>query len=248
MAKVDFVMVSKADDFKLDRDFTEKYESEHENVSFNYISDNRDSLGTVYNAFIRMHRTAKDVDFLVLQHSDVSMDIDKLISHLEEVGGKYDVIGLCGASKISVSKTPMNWWCMSNPYPDHKWGSVIHGEMNNERSFFSFHHPDVRDREVACIDGLCIILTRNMIENTDILFDEQFAFNLYDTDISFQTLLNYKKRLGVLIEPSLCHYSVGKGILKDDFLDTEIAFRKKWNFELTDRLREYQKKKKDKAE
>lgn len=36
-------------------------------------------------------------------------------------------------------------------------------------------------------------------------------------------------QIGVLIEKSLHHYSVGKSILTDKFLQSEIKLRCKWN-------------------
>ena len=51
-------------------------------------------------------------------------------------------------------------------------------------------------------------------------------------NISFQAILKYDLKLGVLVEESLQHYSVGKSILTQDFLKHEIDFRKKWNLDI----------------
>ena len=56
-------------------------------------------------------------------------------------------------------------------------------------------------------------------------------FDCYDTDISLQTVLKYKFKLGVIVEESLKHYSVGKSIMTDDFLMHEIDLRKKWQLD-----------------
>lgn len=39
-------------------------------------------------------------------------------------------------------------------------------------------------------------------------------------------------RLGVIVEKSLQHYSVGKSILSNDFLKHELDFRKKWGLDI----------------
>lgn len=44
--------------------------------------------------------------------------------------------------------------------------------------------------------------------------------------------MKYKLKLGVIVEQSLQHYSVGKSILTKDFLTHELDFRKKWNLEI----------------
>ena len=85
------------------------------------------------------------------------------------------------------------------------------------------------DAEVSCIDGLCIIFTKNALDSK-IEFDENLgAFDFYDTDLSMQAVVNYKLKLGVMVQKDLCHYSVGRSILTQSFLDTEEKFRAKWN-------------------
>ncbi len=228
MKKFEFVFVSKDNNFKIDRDTTKAFQKMHENVCFKYIPDNKHSLADVYNVFIKHHRAEKDADFLVLMHADVNLNLDDFISHLEKVEGKYDVIGLCGCTKISVAQQPLNWYTGSRPYPESRWGCVTHGEIGNHISFFSSHSPDITDHEVACIDGLCIVLTRNAIENSDILFDYTFAFSHYDTDISFECVMKKNLKLGVIVQKDLQHWSIGRSILTPGFLESEKKFRDKW--------------------
>lgn len=143
---------------------------------------------------------------------------------------KYDVIGLCGCSKIQISQTPLNWFCGSRPYPESRWGCVAHGELQGVTSFFNLHTPETLDHEVACIDGLCIILTKKAID-TGLRFDENLGmFDCYDTDLSFQAIMTYGLKLGVVVRKDLQHYSVGKSILGRSFLETELKLRQKWNF------------------
>ena len=200
------------------------------NVCLNKIPNNTEKLTTIYNRIIEKHKD-DNTDFLILMHADVYINVNSLIAHIERCKEQYDVMGLCGCSKMSVSQSPLNWWTGSNPFPEHKWGCVTHGELGNQTSFFNKHLPHVKDHAVSCIDGLCIILSKKAIQ-TGMRFDENFAFDFYDTDLSFQCIMKYKMKLGVLVEESLNHYSVGKSILTKDFLKHEIYFRKKWNLKI----------------
>lgn len=226
MSKFKFVVVSKDENFKMPLDKFGQYSSHVAK-----LSNNKESLAKVYNAYLdnlTVQYAEHDMpEFVVFMHADVEVDIDKLLAHVEECKDKYDIMGLCGTSIMNVSQSPLNWWTASNPTPEAKWGCVTHGELGNQKSFFSSHHPEVRDHEAACIDGLCIIFGPKAIAS-GIKFDEQFLFDGYDTDISLQAVLNYKLKLGVLVEESLKHYSVGRSILTDDFLMHEIDLRKKW--------------------
>ena len=228
MNKFEFVFVSKDDNFKITHEQSEKFELEHNNVTFNYVANNTLSLADVYNTFIQKHRVNKDIDYLIFMHADVSLNLNELISHIENVNGKYDIIGLCGCSKISVGQSPLNWFTGSRPFPEHRWGCVTHGELGNQKTYFSHHSLDITDHEVACIDGLCFILTKNAIENSDILFDTQFSFSHYDTDFSFECVMKKHLKLGVIVRKDLQHWSVGRSILAPEFLESEKLFRAKW--------------------
>lgn len=227
--KVKFVIVSKDAGFKMLRD---KFNTTVEDVEIDveYVADNSEALAVVYNKRLDEERAARLNDCLVFMHGDVSFNIDAFISHLKEVAPKYGLIGLCGTSIFNISQSPLNWWTSSNPTPYSKWGCVTHGELGDQTSFFSSHSPNVMDAEVACIDGLCIIFTKQALE-TDMRFDESLGkFDFYDSDISCQALMKYKLKLGVMVQKDLCHYSVGRSILTPQFLDSEALFRKKWNF------------------
>lgn len=230
MSKFEFVIVAKDDNFKLARKFTTEFEKTNKNVTFNYVANNSRSLADVYNTFIQKHRADKDIDYLIFMHADVSLDLNRLITHIENVNGKYDVIGLCGCSKISVGQSPLNWYTGSSKFPEYRWGCVTHGELGNKESYFSSHSPNINDHEVSCIDGLCFILTKNAIEHSDILFDTRFSFSHYDTDFSFECIMKKHLKLGVIVRKDLQHWSVGKSILTQKFLESEKLFREKWKF------------------
>lgn len=229
--KCKFIIVSKDNVFKMgDERFKLDDPSNKYDIRVDFIADNKDPLPKVYNNALKKVREEKDVDYLVFLHSDVSFNVSSFLSHLEEVGPKYDLIGLCGTSTLNVSQSPLNWWNGSNLTPFEKWGCVTHGELGDQTSYFSNHSPNVQDTEVACIDGLCIIFARKALDS-DMLFDEDLGkFDFYDTDISCQAMMKYGLKIGVMVQHDLCHYSVGRSILTNDFLATEVKFRKKWNF------------------
>ena len=241
MSKVSFIIVSKDGKFALDDSMIHSVMLNHGanadgpgDVQFIKFAYNKLPLTQIYNQQLEHYRTNphdNKIDFLVFMHADVKLDVESFLSHLDECKDKYDVIGLCGCSKISVSQSPLNWFCGSRPYPNDRWGCVTHGELGNQTSFFSSHSPSVRDHEVACIDGLCIVFGKKALQS-DMTFDETFQFDQYDTDISFQSVMQKNLRLGVIVEKSLQHYSVGRSILSKDFLKHELDFRKKWNLEI----------------
>ena len=229
MMNIKFAIVSKDTSFKM---LKEKFDLANDiaSIDVEYISNNIDGLPKVYNRVLAEERSIKKHDYLVFMHADVSFNTRSFIEHLKDVGSKYAVIGLCGTSTFNVSQSPLNWWTGSNPTPYEKWGCVTHGELGDQTSYFSEHSQNVMDREVACIDGLCIIFTRQALD-TDMQFDESLGeFDFYDSDISCQTLMKYKLKLGVMVQKDLCHYSVGRSILTPSFLDNEAKFRAKWNF------------------
>jgi len=121
------------------------------------------------------------------------------------------VFGLCGTEVANVSQSPLNWYTSSNPTPGKRWGCVTHGELGNTTSFFSGDRESVTDHEVALIDGLCIVFGKKALES-EMTFDETFMFDQYDTDCSLQALMKYGLKIGVIVEQSLQHYSVGRSI------------------------------------
>ena len=57
-------------------------------------------------------------------------------------------------------------------------------------------------------------------------FDEQFQWDFYDIDICLNA---YKKGMKVGVEPIiLTHGSIGKGLLKPEFLESQRKFLDKW--------------------
>jgi hypothetical protein len=225
-----FSIVSKDDKFSISNEDIDSFLSKHPDSVVDMKGNNSENITVVNNRMVE--RALKEgFDFIVMMHSDVTIDLDKLVGHIEECSSKYDVMGLCGCEKISVSECPLNWFCGSRNFPQGRWGCVSHGELGNSVSFFSGDRRDITDHEVACIDGLCIVLSRKAMES-GLRFDEKMKFNCYDTQISFDAILKFKLKVGVLVEEELKHFSVGKSILGEKFLDDEIFLRKRFGFEI----------------
>lgn len=223
--KFKFAFVSKDGSFRMPEDYVAK---SGEDVSTVYVANNSRKLAEVYNGILDGD---KDSDFVLLSHSDVQFDAAGVMSHIESVAGKYDLIGMCGCARFSVGQSPLNWYCGSAPYPGDRWGCVTHGELGGQTTFFSSHHPGETDHEVACLDGLCLAFSRKAVD-AGLRFDESLPpFDFYDTDISMQAVLKYGMKLGVIVRKELQHWSVGKSILKPEFQVGEDAFRAKWGFQ-----------------
>ena len=226
--KFKFVFVSKDSEFRMPREKMDALDR----ASALYFPNNAEPLSKVYN---RALDEDEDSDFILLVHGDVSFDPAGVMDQLESVSGKYDLLGMCGCAKISVGQSPLNWFCGSIPFPGDRWGCVTHGELGGQVAFFSSHHPDVADHEVACVDGLCIIFSRKAAD-AGLRFDESLSpFDFYDTDISMQAVLKYKMKVGVIVRKELQHWSVGRSILTPEFLKNEEAFRAKWGFQRANR-------------
>ena len=165
----------------------------------------------------------------MLSHADVKFNPVSFISHLIWIDGKYEMIGLAGTKNLNASSSPLNWFVGSNQFPYSRYGDVTMTDKNGSevRCFYNQHQPDVKDTEVACIDGLCIILSKKLIEK-GFRFDTGISdFDFYDTGASFKCLFEMKGKIGVMIEP-VFHESEGLGILKPEFLEDENKFSERW--------------------
>lgn len=240
-------IVSKNEDFSISEEARTKFEEKFPGSLVSLTPNNSVNITLVNNLMIDK-AALEGFDFLVMMHSDVDLNLINLANHIIECKDKYDVMGLCGCEKISISECPLNWFCGSRKFPEHRWGCVCHGELGNQVSFFSGDRFQITDHRVSCIDGLCIIFTRNAI-NSGLRFDEKLRFNCYDTQISLDAVMNYKLRLGCIVEKNLKHFSVGRSILGTEFLEDELVLRNRFGFEIPkgSRLENYLESKKNKV-
>lgn len=198
------------------------------NLKLYSFKNNRLGLSEHYNSLLAQERKLpieERAEAFILIHGDVQFDSYSIIKRYLEIKDKYDLIGLAGAKKIKVSQSPLTWFTASKDYPDERYGIVKHDNFGE--SFFNGEsHPDVKDTRVAAVDGLCMILGSNII-NSDITFDEQFKYDFYDLDFCMNCNMNYKFKIGVMVEP-VYHKSVGMSVLSIPFLEVEKVFKAKW--------------------
>lgn len=168
MSKFLIVIVSKDSKFSIDEAAIHNfYDTWPEFVGFvdiHKISNNMMPLPELYNSILDDEKH-KSYDFIIFMHADVTLMIADLLEHIEECKDKYDVMGLCGCSKLTLKATPLNWFSGSIPYPTDRWGCVIHGEVGDKMTFFSSHSPETTDHPASCIDGLCIVMSRKAIDS-----------------------------------------------------------------------------------
>ena len=240
MAKFHFNFISKDSSFKLTPNDLKTYAALHPEhyITADFIESNVQPLGKIYNSLFDKYKNMpkeQQWDFLVLMHADVFLDVAHFINHIIECQEKYDVFGLCGTEVLNISNSPLNWFTGSAQTPNKRWGCVTHGELGNQTSFFSQDRRETTDHSVGCIDGLCMVFNQKAIES-GIQFNEQLRFNCYDTQISLDALMNKKLQLGVIVEESLQHFSVGKSILEKDFLIDEFVLRKQFDFPIPENV------------
>lgn len=229
--KIKIVIASENDEYlfsnvKLDiNTFPVKYDFDVE-----VIKNNKSGLPIVYNSALRRIRENKEkkYDYVLFMHSDVLFDIYSLLNKVDAYSSIYDIIGLCGCNKISYSVTPFNWFTGSKAFPLNRFGFVKHLDVNSE-TFYNSFDPALEHSNAICLDGLCLIFTQKSIYDSDIKFDESFKFDHYDSDLCFQACIVNKLRLGVIVENSLVHKSIGVSITKEDFKKSEEKFREKWD-------------------
>lgn len=221
-------VVSKDEDFSLEDSQLWTIAEDFPGSEVSKIQNNSENITVVYNRLIE-RALADRFDFLVMMHSDVEIDVKGLAQHIASCSGKYDIMGLCGCEKFSISESPLNWYCASRKYPEFRWGCVSHGELGDLVSFWNSDRKDETDHSVACIDGLCIAMSRKAME-TGVRFDEKLRFNCYDTQISLDAVMKHGLRLGCLVERGLRHFSVGKSITTDVFMEDELELRNHFGF------------------
>ena len=195
-----------------------------------FISDNNNPLPNLYNSILDSSLNPNthtcDFDYIVLSHADVKFNPISFINHLIWIDGRYDMIGLAGTKNLNASASPLNWYVGSKQFIYSRYGDVTMIDQNDRevRCFYNQYKPDVKDTEVVCIDGLCIILSKKLIER-GFRFDTGISdFDFYDTGASFKCLFEMKAKVGVMIEP-VFHASGGSGILDSKFLEDEKKFR-----------------------
>jgi len=114
MSQFTIITVSKDEKFMFSDDYIrqvrEHFGATNESMGdFDIIryANNSEPITSVYNKQLEHFRTNKydreSCDFLIFMHADVKVDLVSMLNHMDSCKDKYDVVGLCGCSKIQVS-------------------------------------------------------------------------------------------------------------------------------------------------
>lgn len=139
-----------------------------------FKDNNTDSLQSVYNKAIDF-AIKENVDHIILCHDDIileNFDYEKLKAHFET----YDVLGVAGASQITV-KQPALWHLMGGGLNSGSLhGAVAHlnGEQKSMTAFGPYPH------QALIMDGVFLAISRKVFKK--IRFDETCpaGFHFYD--------------------------------------------------------------------
>jgi glycosyltransferase involved in cell wall biosynthesis len=159
---------------------------------------NARSLAEAYNRALRNARG----DIIIFSHDDILIldpDFGQKISHRMQ---RFDILGFAGTRRVIAE----NWWHAGEPWAS---GAIAHIHEGGKLGL-SIWNPEpwpVVD-DIQGIDGLCIMVRREVAEK--IGFDETVfdGFHLYDLDFSFSAWRAGNK-LGVCCDIPVIHVSQG---------------------------------------
>lgn len=231
MTRIKFVMTSRDKEFRIPETAFSDFNTKQDQILTvpQYNLDNKTPLTKLYNDLFAEERDRgpDGYDYLVLLHADALVSVENLCTKIAMYADKYDIMGLAGTKVVDTTHSPLSWFTASTQYPDKRYGSVWHDQLGDMgRNLFNSHDPRATDARVSIIDGLCIIVSKKVIDS-GIRFDERFTFDFYDIDFCFTAVMLYKFRIGVLVE-LVIHGSVGMAIRDKSYLKPEILFREKW--------------------
>lgn len=182
--------------------------------------DNTKGLPEVYNHYFKQ----ADTDFVICIHDDVDIEDIHFFEKIIKYSKDYDVMGVAGGCNFSFKRHQRySWMSVLNQQTDLA-GSVRHtiDDHSGLTSVTSYGHTP---RRVFSVDGLLTIFNKKAYKQVQ--YDEQFMFDFYDLDMSFNIHKNDMK-LGV-IPINVFHNSRGEGILLDKYMEEQKKFVNKWN-------------------
>lgn len=193
----------------------EKYD-----INSRFYLENKESLPTVYNLAITK-ALKDDVDWLILAHDDIQL-LGNPIERLEELDGKFDLVGVAGTSKIEL-KSPALWHLMGGGFNGGNLHGFVYHDLDGKRSSSQFgYYPN----RVVMIDGVFMAMNRKVMEK--MRFDESnpAKFHFYDLDFSLNCHMNgYKVGVGHVL---ITHESPGLREFTDEWKDGEKYFLNKY--------------------
>lgn len=181
---------------------------------------NKKPLQKVYNKAIDF-AIKENFDHIILCHDDIileNFDYDKLKKHFEE----YDVLGVAGASQITVQE-PALWHLMGGGFQSgnlHGAVAHLHGNQKSMTAFGPYPH------QAIIMDGVFLAISRKVFKK--IRFDEDCpsGFHFYDLIYTLDaTLAGYK--CGV-VDAYITHASPGLRQFTEDWKGGQQYFLNKY--------------------
>lgn len=200
-------------------------ESTEIEIDTKLFCNNSIGLCTVYNSVLKEYRN--EYDYIMFIHADV-LPCEFLYFLQSIVKSNYPIMGLAGCTAMPMfgKYHPIAWNTMSDI--NTQAGEVWHKHQLNTPAKQSIFGNRTNAYPVITIDGLCIILSKEALQDDRLIFDETFKFDFYDMDLCF-TANKLGIKIGVIHGGKIIHWSVGKGILKQTYKDAEQQFMAKWN-------------------
>lgn len=187
-------------------------------------SENNNGLPSVYNEVLE--KNAGLYDIIVFAHDDISLTDSNIYEKLVQAKNKgLDLFGVAGGKGWIPPKDPERHWGWNLASRDCGLaGFIIHKDVSPDGETHTFATSfGPAPARVLTIDGCFMAFANNGLK---LRFDEQFDWDFYDIDICFQA---YKKGMKVGVEPIVVtHGSIGKGLLKQEFLEAQKKFVGKW--------------------
>jgi len=195
-------------------------------IFYEFYLNNKVGLSELYQG--ELNKKQK-VDYLIFVHDDVQINDMFFIEKLEK-GFKFnDVIGVAGSAKINMSGMRLAWHNSDRKF----WrGGCYHPYKHDlTQYYFNTFGPSGSKINVGCIDGLFIAVKLETCKNKE-LFTKIFLWDFYD--FAFSIKCHFEKLKICVMPLTLCHFSHGEGLLKDEYKETQKIFIK-W-FEETEKF------------
>jgi hypothetical protein len=164
-----------------------------------YENNGEHSLTEIYNKGLKESVN----DIVVFMHDDLifgTKNMNEKIIRMFERNPDFGIIGVAGTTNLLSG-----WWWEDNT---SSVGHVYHIQKNGKKTLSKFSkesYPDV-PREVACVDGLFIVVDKNKIKES---FDERFkGFHHYDISFCISNKIKDVK-IGVTTKFDITHKSIG---------------------------------------
>lgn len=182
-----------------------------------------DGLPKMYNKILA--EFSSEFDVVLFAHDDLVINDYLVFQHLLNAKQEgYGVVGIAGGKSwqipcgVNPLVTPLGWTAATSTCGAS--GGVLHIDDNGR--FFQSSYGFAPSR-VLTVDG-CFIAMMN--DGLNLRFDEDFTFDFYDMSLC---MMAYLRGVKVGVYPILCtHYSMGKGVFKPEFLESQKKFLEKY--------------------